>query len=184
MEITQEKLQEKIDKYKKNEETFSRATELRIDKTQKEKELKLLEEVSKKTNEELTKSHMKIGSLTEKVATLQGAKKELEDYRNQFAAYDYFMKATSTNGISYEIIKKKLPFINEEISAILSNIVDFNVFFEDDGSKLNINIQHPNGDSRPIEMGSGAEKSIAAMKAAGTNKTVNVPSYITKASKK
>jgi exonuclease SbcC len=106
---------------------------------------------------------MKIGSLTEKVATLQGAKKELEDYRNQFAAYDYFMKATSTNGISYEIIKKKLPFINEEISAILSNIVDFNVFFEDDGSKLNINIQHLDSDPRPIEMGSGAEKSIAAM---------------------
>jgi DNA repair exonuclease SbcCD ATPase subunit/predicted phosphodiesterase len=155
--------EEKIDKYKKNEETFSRATELRIDKTQKEKELKLLEEVSKKTNEEVTKSHMKIGSLTEKVATLQGAKKELEDYRNQFAAYDYFMKATSTNGISYEIIKKKLPFINEEISAILSNIVDFNVFFEDDGSKLNINIQHLDSDPRPIEMGSGAEKSIAAM---------------------
>jgi DNA repair exonuclease SbcCD ATPase subunit/predicted phosphodiesterase len=155
--------EEKIDKYKKNEETFSRATELRIDKTQKEKELKLLEEVSKKTNEELTKSHMKIGSLTEKVATLQGAKKELEDYRNQFAAYDYFMKATSTNGISYEIIKKKLPFINEEISAILSNVVDFNVFFEDDGSKLNINIQHLDSDPRPIEMGSGAEKSIAAM---------------------
>jgi len=155
--------EEKIDKYKKNEETFSRATELRIDKTQKEKELKLLEEVSRKTNEELTKSHMKIGSLTEKVATLQGAKKELEDYRNQFAAYDYFMKATSTNGISYEIIKKKLPFINEEISAILSNIVDFNVFFEDDGSKLNINIQHLDSDPRPIEMGSGAEKSIAAM---------------------
>ncbi len=155
--------EEKIDKYKKNEETFNKATELRIDKTQKEKELKLLEEDSKKINEAVTKSHMKIGSLTEKVATLQGAKKELENYRNQFAAYDYFMKATSTNGISYEIIKKKLPVINEEISAILSNVVDFDVFFEDDGSKLNISIQHPNGDSRPIEMGSGAEKSIAAM---------------------
>jgi len=155
--------EEKIDKYKKNEETFNKATELRIDKAQKEKELKLLEEDSKKINEAVTKSHMKIGSLTEKVATLQGAKKELENYRNQFAAYDYFMKATSTNGISYEIIKKKLPVINEEISAILSNVVDFDVFFEDDGSKLNISIQHPNGDSRPIEMGSGAEKSIAAM---------------------
>jgi len=155
--------EEKIDKYKKNEETFNKATELRIDKAQKEKELKLLEEDFKKINEAVTKSHMKIGSLTEKVATLQGAKKELENYRNQFAAYDYFMKATSTNGISYEIIKKKLPVINEEISAILSNVVDFDVFFEDDGSKLNINIQHPNGDSRPIEMGSGAEKSIAAM---------------------
>jgi len=155
--------EEKIDKYKKNEETFNKATELRIDKAQKEKELKLLEEDFKKINEAVTKSYMKIGSLTEKVAFLKADKKELENYRNQFAAYDYFMKATSTNGISYEIIKKKLPVINEEISAILSNVVDFDVFFEDDGSKLNINIQHSNGDSRPIEMGSGAEKSIAAM---------------------
>jgi len=155
--------EEKIDKYKKNEETFNKATELRIDKTQKEKELKLLEEDFKKINEAVTKSYMKIGSLTEKVAFLKADKKELENYRNQFAAYDYFMKATSTNGISYEIIKKKLPIINEEITAILSNVVDFDVFFEDDGSKLNISIQHPNGDSRPIEMGSGAEKSIAAM---------------------
>jgi DNA repair exonuclease SbcCD ATPase subunit len=76
---------------------------------------------------------------------------------------DYFMKATSSNGISYEIIKKKLPVINEEISVILSNIVDFQVYFEDDGSKLNIMIEHQNSEPRPIEMGSGAEKSIAAM---------------------
>ena len=155
--------EDKIERYKKNEEVFNKATELKVDKLVKEKELKLVEQQTKQVNETITKSHMKIGSLTEKIISLRTQKKELEDYRNQFAAYDYFMKATNSNGISYEIIKKKLPVINEEIAIILSNVVDFNVFFEDDGSKLNINIQHPNGEPRPLEMGSGAEKSIAAM---------------------
>lgn len=67
------------------------------------------------------------------------------------------------NGISYDIIKKKLPIINDEIAKNLANIVDFEIFFEDDGNKLNILIKHPRFDPRPIEMGSGAEKSIASM---------------------
>jgi len=50
-----------------------------------------------------------------------------------------------------------------EISKVLSNIVDFEVYFEDDGTKLNVFIKHPKYDPRPIEMGSGAEKTIAAI---------------------
>ena len=64
------------------------------------------------------------------------------------------------NGIAYDVIKKKLPVINEEIAKILANIVDFEVFFEDDGKKLNIFIKHPLYDPRPLEMGSGAEKTV------------------------
>ena len=69
----------------------------------------------------------------------------------------------ASNGIAYDIIKSKLPVINEEISKFLMNIVDFDIYFEDDGKRLNIHIQHPNQDPRPLEMGSGAEKTIAAM---------------------
>jgi len=29
------------------------------------------------------------------------------------------------NGIAYDIIKKKLPVINDEMSRILANVVDF-----------------------------------------------------------
>ena len=68
-----------------------------------------------------------------------------------------------TGGISYDIIKNKLPIINEEIAKVLANIVEFEVFFENDGRRLNIFIKHPKHDPRPIEMGSGAEKTIAAM---------------------
>jgi len=53
--------------------------------------------------------------------------------------------------------------INEEVAKVISNIVDFEVFFQEDGRKLDILIKHPKHDPRPIEMGSGAEKTVAAM---------------------
>ena len=67
------------------------------------------------------------------------------------------------NGIAFDVIRKKLPVINEEIGKILSNIVEFEVFFEDDGKRLDIFIKHPMYEARPLEMGSGAEKTISAM---------------------
>ena len=73
------------------------------------------------------------------------------------------MKCMHPNGIAYDIIKKKLPFINDEMSRILANVVDFEIFFENEDKKLDILIKHPSHDARPIEMGSGAEKTIAAM---------------------
>jgi DNA repair exonuclease SbcCD ATPase subunit len=68
-----------------------------------------------------------------------------------------------SSGISYDIIKRKLPAINEEIAKVLANIVDFEVFFENDGRRLNVYIKHPRHEPRPIELGSGAEKTIASM---------------------
>ena len=62
-----------------------------------------------------------------------------------------------------DIIKKSLPTINSEIAKVLANVVDFNVFFETDDKRLDIYIQHPNLDPSPLEMASGAEKTVAAM---------------------
>ena len=73
------------------------------------------------------------------------------------------MRCMHTSGISYDIIKERLPIINQEVAKILTNIVEFEVFFEEDGKKLDIMIKHPKFDARPIELGSGAEKTIAAM---------------------
>ena len=49
------------------------------------------------------------------------------------------------------------------MAKVLANVVDFETFFEDDGKHLKIFIKHPKHEPRPIEMGSGAEKTIAAM---------------------
>ena len=111
----------------------------------------------------LRMSIKKIGSLEQRIENLKEQQEELEDLRREYSAYDLYLKCMHSNGIAYDIIKKKLPIINEEIAKFLVNIVDFGVFFEDDGKRLNIHIQHSHQDPRPLEMGSGAEKTIAAM---------------------
>ena len=106
------------------------------------------------------------GSLEQKLETIKETKQEYLKLRKEYSAHDLFLRCMHSNGISYEIIKKQIPIINQEVSRILSNIVDFKIFFEDDGNKMNIFIQHPGEttfEARPLEMGSGAEKTIAAM---------------------
>lgn len=107
--------------------------------------------------------YKKLGSLEQKIENLQAQQLELQELQEEYSAYDLYTKCMHSNGIAYEIVKSKLPVINEEIHKFLLNIVDFIVFFEDDGKRLNIFIQHPEQDPRPLEMGSGAEKTIAAM---------------------
>jgi len=107
--------------------------------------------------------YKKIGSLEEKYAQMLRQQKEYADLQDQYTAADLFLRCMHPNGISYDIIKKRLPVINDEISKALTNIVDFEIFFENDDKKLDILIKHPNYTPRPIEMGSGAEKTIAAM---------------------
>jgi DNA repair exonuclease SbcCD ATPase subunit/DNA repair exonuclease SbcCD nuclease subunit len=113
--------------------------------------------------EELNDLYKLHGSYEQKLQNLADQKQELADLREEYSAYDLFMRCMHTSGISYDIIKKKLPAINEEIAKILANIVNFEVFFENEGNRLNVYIKHPSHEPRPIEMGSGAEKTIASM---------------------
>jgi len=114
-------------------------------------------------NAEFMSLHKDHGSIESKIETLKESEQELADLQKRYAAYDLFMRCMHSNGIAYDIIKKKLPVINEEIAKVLANIVDFEIFFEDDGKKMNVFIKHPRHEARPLEMGSGAEKTLAAM---------------------
>ena len=103
------------------------------------------------------------GALEQKLANLEKLKAEKEWLNVEYSAYDLFMSCMHSNGIAFDIIKKALPVINQEIDKILSNVVDFQVFFENNEKKLDILIKHPAHDSRPLENGSGAEKTLAAI---------------------
>ncbi len=104
-----------------------------------------------------------IGSYEEKVTSLEQQSQDYQNLQNNYAAYDLLMQCMHPNGIAYDIIKKKIPVINQEIAKVLANIVEFEVFFETSGNKLDIFIKHPKHDERPIEMASGAEKTMGAM---------------------
>ena len=109
---------------------------------------------------DLVKQH---GGIEQQIATLEDKKEELDDLRTEYAAYDLFMRCTHPNGISYDVVKRMLPLINEEISTVLSNVTDFEIFFEAEKNKLDIFIKHPKYEARPLEMASGAEKTLAAI---------------------
>ena len=109
---------------------------------------------------DLVKKH---GGIETQITNIEGKKQELEDLRVEYAAYDLFMRCTHPNGISYDVVKRMLPLINEEISTVLANVTDFDIFFEAEKNKLDIFIKHPKYEARPLEMASGAEKTLAAI---------------------
>ena len=89
--------------------------------------------------------------------------RQIEDAEKDYIAYDLFTQSMHANGVSYQVIKSMLPIINAEISNILNTLVNFEVFFDNVGDRLEIYIKHPKYDPRPLSMGSGAEKTIASM---------------------
>ena len=156
-------LQEKEKIYEENKEridnleTLSSMRSEMLDKTSK---LKTSMETLKKDVLELYKTN---GSLEQRLKELEDQKNDFHELESQYTASDLFMRCMHPNGISYDIIKRRLPLINDEISKILTNIVEFEIFFENEDNKLDILIKHPKHAPRPIELGSGAEKAIASM---------------------
>jgi DNA repair exonuclease SbcCD ATPase subunit len=156
-------VESKIEEYKKNEEQYKTIKELQKSKKEIEDIVVQQNAKIKYLDDSIRASLQNIGSTKTSIDNTIKSKETLEQLRNEYIAYDYFMRCMHTNGISYDIIKKKLPIINDEIAKTLSNIVDFEVFFENESNKLNVLLKHTNGEPRPIEMGSGAEKTIASM---------------------
>tara|TARA_R110000824_G_scaffold194057_7_gene376552 strand:- start:1513 stop:4674 length:3162 start_codon:yes stop_codon:yes gene_type:complete len=158
-----EKIENKIKEYEDNKEAIENMEDLMLDKSRVSSLVSNTEKQLDKCRSETFELYKIHGSLEQKLKNLIDLKKERQDLRQEHAAYDLYQKCMHSGGISYDIIKKKLPFINNEIAKVLTNVVDFEVFFEEEGRRLNIFIKHPNFEPRPLEMGSGAEKTIAAM---------------------
>jgi len=156
-------LQEQIGTYEKNKEAIENLEQLTTKRNKYSETINKLQHSCEECKRELNELYVSHGSYEQKLQNLIEQKSELAELREEYSAYDLFMRCMHSSGISYDIIKKKLPAINEEIAKVLANIVNFEVFFEDDGRKLNVYIKHPSHEPRPIEMGSGAEKTIASM---------------------
>jgi exonuclease SbcC len=158
-----EKLDEKLKQYEDNREAIENLEELIVQKSNLEKDVKKINKECSLCKKETNNLFREVGSAEQQIKNLQEDKQELESLRTEFAAYELFMRCFHTNGISYNVIKNRLPVINEEIAKILTGIVDFEVFILNEDKKLDIFIKHPKFEPRPLEMGSGAEKTIASM---------------------
>ena len=156
-------LKAKNQEYDENKEAIENLKELlnhlklsQKDAKDKEKDIEICEN-------KIMKLYQKHGSLEQKLKYTKSQLKEKKTLEEDFAAYHLLMTCCHPNGVSYEVIKRRLPYINQEIAKILTNIVEFEVFIQNNEDKLDIFIKHAKHDPRPLEMGSGAEKTIASM---------------------
>jgi DNA repair exonuclease SbcCD ATPase subunit len=156
-------LNETVDYYEEHKEVLENmekvVSELELAKTNKER----TEQEIQDCEERIYTLVGKEGALEQKLENLKNLKEEKIRLNAEYSAYDLFMRGMHSNGIAFDVIKKALPVINTEIAKVLSNIVDFEVFFENSENKLNILIKHPKHDPRQLETCSGAEKTLAAV---------------------
>lgn len=140
-----------------NKEAYLTQRDLYLQKKEK------LEKENEQCKVCLQEFYIEKGSTQQAIDGYMDRKAELEDKEKEFIAQDLFLECMHSNGIAYNVIRQMLPVINEEIAKILTNIVDFEVFFVDNGKSLDIMLKHPKYDGRPLSMGSGAEKTLSAM---------------------
>ena len=158
-----QELTEKIRYYEENKELLENTEKLYSELESKKAEV---EERQKRIGEcdeclySLIGTH---GALEQKLENLEHLKKERDRLSAEYSAHHLFLTCMHSNGIAFDVIKRALPLINDEIAKVLSNVVDFQVFFENNDNKLDIQIKHPKHDPRPLENGSGAEKTLAAI---------------------
>ena len=156
-------LEKKIDEYNENRQAIENLSSLLASKKAVSIKMQEAKERKERCDKRTQNLLVELGSVKHSIKVIESEKEEQDGLERQWVAYELFMRCMHSNGIAYEIIKQKLPIINEEIQKCLANIVEFQVMFEEDGKNLDINIRHPKYESRPITMGSGAEKTIAAM---------------------
>ncbi|MEO5368241.1 MAG: hypothetical protein H7831_18180, partial [Magnetococcus sp. WYHC-3] len=149
--------------YEKNKEQIENLEHILSEKEEKQLEIKRFEVETRDFEVEILRLYKQRGQLEQQLSDLENKKAELSQLRKDYAAYDLFLQCMHYDGIPYRIIKKKLPIVNNEIAKILANVVNFGVSFEADGNKLNINIKYEGFEARPLELASGAEKTISAL---------------------
>lgn len=162
LSLKRETLIEEIDLAKRDAKKISE------NKVTKEKINKLkwkvydIEKSLKETRSELQQNIFQSGSSKKALEQAKEQMKEVMNMSVQKHALEIYVSAMSRDGIQKNIIKKNLPVFNREINKILSNVVDFNVFI-DGNNDLDIYIDYDKDDRRPLELGSGMEKTIASI---------------------
>jgi predicted phosphodiesterase len=156
-------LEAKAKEYEDNREAIENKEQLYGERKAIETKIKENKVLLKKCDALTQEYLIEEATTKEMIRSIHEERNEYTDVMNEYRAYDVYMTCMHANGISYEIIQQKLPIINQEISKVLANIVDFEVFFENHANKLELSIKHPNYAARPLSMGSGAEKTIASM---------------------
>ena len=154
------KSEQELDDMKANLSTDNAAMQIRSLKS-KLKDLKAQRSTKEGRHSNLSET---IGLLQSEIKSLLEEKNDFENLNEQWRVFELFHQATSKNGIPLEVIRSRLPEINNEIASILQGVTGFTVELESDEGSNEMSVYINYGDSRRIiECCSGMEKMMSAL---------------------
>ena len=108
---------------------------------------------------------MRVGAARDQLKVATETVREYDRVKQSVRELEEIVEMCGKNGLPYRILGLVLPLINAEIAKILTGVVGFGVFFEDDPDEQTVSLYIRYGDykSRPLSLGSGAEKFIASL---------------------
>ena len=105
-ELLIQDLNRKKDAYEENKEAIENFELLTIEKENFDAAILIEQEKLETCQKEVMELYKTHGSLSQKVQNLEEQKKERQTLREEYTAYDLFMRCMHSNGIAYDIIKK------------------------------------------------------------------------------
>lgn len=88
---------------------------------------------------------------------------KLKELTQQYKFYEHYLIAVNRDGVPYDLITQAVPYIEQEINNILTQLVEFNLMLEMDGKHINCYIVYDQDNFWPIELTSGMEKFISSL---------------------
>lgn len=157
-----EQNQANIDLYHKNIETirFNEKTQETINLTKRSLDAKRFDLT--KYGKQLQDIHGKIKVAEAVIEECNANIIHMQQLSDKQVAYDYYQKAVGRDGIPYILISKAIPFIQNYVNNILTQVVDFTIEIETDGKNINVFIVY-DGNKWPLELASGMERFVSAL---------------------
>tara|TARA_R110002153_G_scaffold64821_10_gene173777 strand:+ start:1387 stop:4539 length:3153 start_codon:yes stop_codon:yes gene_type:complete len=151
-----------IESYHKNKKliSFNRETQTKISTL--EIEILKFEKTLEDVESNLLESYSNIKLAKNKIDTINDSIEKADELENKLKAYEYYLDSIKRDGVPYELIADALPYIEEAVNEILSQIVEFNIKFETDGKNILTYIKYDKS-MWPLEMTSGMEKFISSL---------------------
>jgi DNA repair exonuclease SbcCD ATPase subunit/DNA repair exonuclease SbcCD nuclease subunit len=141
---------------KENKTIKATINNLNNDVTNLKEELSIL-------NDDILKCHSNLIVAEQLKIKAEESITKLKELTKQYKFYEYYLQAVNRDGVPYDLITTAVPFIEQEINNILSQLVDFNLMLEMDGKNINCYIVYDQDNFWPIELTSGMEKFISSL---------------------
>ena len=155
--------EKEIEKYYKNEENIRHNSKVQKKIDSLKSQLTDISIEQKENSNNLQEAFSKLSMVKQSIESIHSSIEQAHDLEEKYKAYEYYLNSIQRNGVPYELVSNILPYIQEEVNTILSQIVDFNIEFSVDGKNINTLISYGDNKKWALELTSGMEKFISSL---------------------